>query len=138
MENCIFCKIINKEIPSYTIYEDDQVIAFLDISQSTHGHTLVVSKQHYENLLTIPSNVLERIITIAQKISIAMYKVLPNIKGINLLNNCDEVAGQVIKHFHLHIIPRYTFDDYNIRPVKNNETSKEVFNNIVNIIKEVL
>ena len=138
MENCIFCKIINKEIPSYTIYEDNDVIAFLDISQSTHGHTLVVSKNHYENLITIPSDILAKITTVAQKISIAMYKVLPNIKGINLLNNCDEVAGQVIKHFHLHIIPRYTVDDYNIKPVKSNETSKEVFNNIVDTIKEVL
>jgi len=115
MENCIFCKIINKEIPSSIVYEDENVIAFLDISQSTKGHTLVLPKKHYENLLTIDDEELKNIVTIAKRIAASMVDSL-GAKGFNLVNNCHEVAGQSVMHFHLHIIPRYEHDEYVIAP----------------------
>ena len=113
MENCIFCKIINKQIPSSVVYEDDDVIAFLDISQATKGHTLVLSKKHYSNLLEIDEEVLAKIIKVAKTIASSMVKSL-GAQGFNLVNNCNEVAGQSVMHFHLHVIPRYEGDEFKI------------------------
>ena len=115
MENCIFCKIINKQIPSSVVYEDDDVIAFLDISQATKGHTLVLSKKHYSNLLEIDEEVLAKIIKVAKTIASSMVKSL-GAQGFNLVNNCNEVAGQSVMHFHLHIIPRYNHEEFVIGP----------------------
>ena len=106
MDNCIFCKIINKQIPSSVVYEDDDVIAFLDISQATKGHTLVLPKKHYSNLLEIEEELLAKIIKVAKTIASSMVESL-GAKGFNLVNNCNEVAGQTCFHFHIHIIPRY-------------------------------
>lgn len=110
---CIFCKIINGEIPSKKVYEDDDVLAILDISQATLGHTLVMPKKHYANLLEIPQpeyqKVMIKVKEIAEKIN---TKLKPN--GINILNNCNEVAGQTVMHYHVHILPRYTSSDLKI------------------------
>lgn len=105
MEECVFCKIVNKEIPCHCIYEDDLIMAFLDINPVTEGHTLVIPKQHFENIFDIDKNVLERVISVAQKISLKMKEEL-DIDGINLFQSNGSVAGQVVFHFHLHIIPR--------------------------------
>lgn len=113
--NCIFCKIINKEIPSSIVYEDDIVVAFLDISQATKGHTLIVPKTHYTNLLEIDDDVLAHAICVAKKIANSMVKSL-NASGFNIINNCNEVAGQSVLHFHLHIVPRYEKDEFIIEP----------------------
>ena len=86
MSNCIFCKIINKEIPGKIIYEDDVCIAFLDLSQATYGHTLVMQ--------------------VTQKLAKQIVEKL-NAKGLNILTNTNEVAGQTVHHFHVHILPRY-------------------------------
>lgn len=138
MDNCLFCKIVYKEIPCYKVYEDEDVLAFLDIAQATIGHTLVISKKHYANLLEIPDEILEKIIVVAKKIAISEMKSLPNIQGINLVNNCKEVAGQVINHFHLHVIPRYTKEDYCIDPKGSNKLSNEEFNLVLENIKKGL
>ncbi len=110
---CVFCKIINGEIPSKKVYEDDDVLAILDISQATVGHTLVMPKKHYANLLEIPEkeyqNVMLKVKKIAEKINAKL-----NPKGINILNNCGEVAGQTVMHYHVHILPRYNSSDVNI------------------------
>ncbi len=110
---CIFCKIINGEIPSKKVYEDDDVLAILDISQATEGHTLVMPKKHYANLIEIPegeyTKVMLKVKEIANKIN---TKLKP--AGINILNNCGEVAGQTVMHYHVHIIPRYESNDINI------------------------
>ena len=119
MENCIFCKIINKQIPSSVVYEDNDVVAFLDISQATKGHTLVLPKKHYANLLEIEEEVLAKVIKVAKMIATSMQDSL-GAKGFNLVNNCNEVAGQSVMHFHLHIIPRYDHEEFVIAPKENN------------------
>ena len=107
---CVFCKIIKGEIPSKKIYEDDDVLAILDISQATLGHTLVLPKKHYENLFSIENNdylkVMEKVKMLAKAITSAL-----NASGCNILNNCGELAGQSVMHFHVHIIPRYENDN---------------------------
>ena len=110
MADCIFCKIIAGEIPSSKVYEDDQVIAFLDISQVTPGHTLVVPKQHFRNLLEMDadstSQLFARVPDIARKVMKAT-----GAKGMNVLNNNEEIAGQTVFHTHVHLAPRYEETD---------------------------
>ena len=107
MIDCIFCKIIQQQIPSYTVYEDEALVAFLDISQATYGHTLVVPKAHYATIFDLPEELLAKSILLAKQIAIHQMKVLPGIQGINVVNNANEVAGQMVNHFHPHDIPRY-------------------------------
>ena len=109
--NCIFCKINNKEIPSYTVYEDDIVRVMMDISPVTNGHMLIIPKKHYTNLTDIPTDVLAHIQSTAKN----MYKLLKeklNIEGLTLCQNND--YGQEVKHYHLHLIPRYKNDNLRI------------------------
>ena len=110
MADCIFCKIIAGEIPSSKVYEDDQVVAFLDISQVTPGHTLVVPKQHFRNLLEMDadsaSQLFARVPDIARKVMKAT-----GAKGMNVLNNNEEIAGQTVFHTHVHLAPRYDETD---------------------------
>ena len=107
MDSCIFCKIINRQIPAHIVYEDADVIAFLDIAQATYGHTLVVPKKHASDLIDIDPASLIVTTQVAQKIGQRLMEVLPGIKGINLINNCRQTAGQIVMHFHFHLIPRY-------------------------------
>ena len=106
MEKDVFCKIIDGEIPCYKLYEDDDVLAFLDISQVTKGHTLVISKAHYENFLCTPHDVMHKVMDVAQRIGQIQIKML-GAKGVNILSNAYEAAGQSVMHFHVHVIPRY-------------------------------
>ncbi len=103
---CVFCKIIQGDIPSVKVYEDDDVLAILDISQATKGHTLVLPKKHYENILDIPT---QEYLKVMQKTKDLASKITSRLsaKGCNILNNCNEIAGQTVMHFHVHIIPRY-------------------------------
>uniref|UniRef100_UPI004055D1A9 HIT family protein n=1 Tax=Agathobacter sp. TaxID=2021311 RepID=UPI004055D1A9 len=104
--NCIFCKIIAGEIPSNTIYEDEDFKVILDISPAEKGHAIVIPKEHYANLYEIDSELLAKAIKVAQKVVIHETKVL-GCQGYNVLQNNGEIAGQTIFHFHLHLIPRY-------------------------------
>ena len=110
MSDCIFCKIIAEEIPAAKVYEDEQVLAFLDISQVTPGHTLVVPKEHHRNLLEMDaasaSQLFAKIPVIAQKVMKATQA-----DGMNIIANCEEVAGQTVFHTHVHLIPRYGAED---------------------------
>ena len=119
MERDVFCKIIDGEIPSYRIYEDDDVIAILDISQVTKGHTLVISKKHYENFLATPKEIMHKVMDVAQRIGQAQITTL-NAKGVNILTNCYPEAGQTVMHFHVHVIPRYEHNDGFILTMKEN------------------
>lgn len=123
--NCIFCKIINKEIPSSIVYEDDDVIAFLDISQATKGHTLVVPKEHYKNFLATPSEVSDKVMKVAKRIGIAQIEML-GAKGVNILTNVNEAAGQSVMHFHVHVIPRYEISDGFKLTLKDNSNEKDL------------
>lgn len=110
VDNCLFCKILRGEIPCSKVYEDEDVLAFLDISQTTIGHTLVIPKEHYDNFLYVPKDLLGKTFAVAQKISQALVSGL-GAKGVNILVNTNKIAGQTIMHFHIHVIPRYSVDD---------------------------
>ena len=107
---CVFCEIIKGNIPSAKVYEDDKTLAILDISKTTKGHTLVLPKQHYANLLEIPAEELSELIVKVQKIAANNVEKL-GAKGFNLLVNTGAVAGQSVPHLHFHIIPRYDEND---------------------------
>ena len=111
MTDCIFCKIIAGEIPSYTVYEDDVVKAFLDMSQGTPGHTLVVPKKHVKDLFAYDEDLAAAVFSRLPKIARAVKKSNPAIKGMNIINNNGEVAYQSVFHSHIHLVPRYTDQD---------------------------
>lgn len=136
MDNCLFCKIVKGEIPCYKVYEDDDVLAFLDISQTTKGHTLVISKKHYDNFLATPKEVMNKVMNIAQTIGQVQIQHL-GAKGINILTNCYQEDGQTIMHFHVHVIPRYEKSDGFILEMKENEDLDNIsLPSIATIIKE--
>lgn len=110
-DNCIFCKIVSGEIPSKTIYEDDDVKAFLDISQATPGHTLLVPKKHVENIFEYNDELAQKVLTKIPMIAQAVRNFNPNIQGLNIVNNNGEVAYQSVFHSHIHFIPRYKSDE---------------------------
>lgn len=102
--DCLFCEIINKEIPSYKIYEDDVVYAFLDINPDSVGHTLIIPKKHYLDLDDIDDYSLKHIMEIAKLLKKRIGKKL-NCDGLTLIQNSGDV--QEVKHFHLHLKPFY-------------------------------
>lgn len=106
MSDCLFCKIVSGEIPAAKVYEDEDVLAFLDISQVTKGHTLIIPKQHFENLYDLNSETAGNLFAVVPKIANALKTQFEPV-GVNLLNNTGEKAGQTVFHIHLHLIPRY-------------------------------
>ena len=128
---CIFCKIIAKEIPSSIIYEDEKVIAFLDISQTTRGHTLVVTKEHFANIYSVDEDTVNHLIKVVQKLSVKLKSKL-DANGINVLNNNELSAGQTIEHLHFHIIPRYDDHDGFSCHFTSNEVDLKKLANIIN------
>ena len=104
--NCIFCKIASGEIPSNTIYEDDEFRVILDLAPASKGHSLILPKEHYADIYEIDAELAGRAMKLAKKLAMHMTKVL-NCDGFNLLQNNHEVAGQTVFHFHMHLIPRY-------------------------------
>lgn len=106
MSDCIFCKIVNGEIPSAKVFENEHVVAFLDISQVTKGHTLVIPKVHKENVYELTPEIAQNLFEVVPKIANAL-KATYNPIGMNLVNNNGEKAGQSVFHFHLHLLPRY-------------------------------
>ena len=120
----VFCKIIDGEIPSSRVYEDDDVIAILDISQTTRGHTLVIPKKHYDSFLSCPADTMKKVMMVAQRIGQAEVSIL-GAKGVNILTNCGEAAGQTVPHFHVHVIPRYLGGEGGFRlTMESQDTSK--------------
>jgi len=111
--DCIFCKIANGEIPSKTIYEDENFRVILDLGPATKGHALILPKEHYANLFELPEETAAAAMKVAKKLSAQMVENL-GADGLNLVQNNGEVAGQTVKHFHLHLIPRYKDDGQNI------------------------
>lgn len=111
MEDCIFCKIANGEIPSYKVYEDEVVVAFLDLSQTTPGHTLVIPKQHCQDIFAYSADLAGEVFKRIPKIARALEKAFPEMEGLNIVNNNKELAYQSVFHSHFHLIPRYSKDD---------------------------
>ena len=104
--NCVFCAIAEGEIPSFKVYEDDLVLAYLDINPFTKGHTLVIPKAHTSGLLDTSDETLAAIISRVRKIAGYLKEKLP-CDGFNILQNNGESAGQTVMHLHFHIVPRY-------------------------------
>ncbi|MFV0380557.1 MAG: HIT family protein [Anaerorhabdus sp.] len=127
---CLFCKIINNELPCHKIYEDDYTLAFLDINPATFGHTLVVTKEHIARLEDASEDSLNHLtntmLLVAKKI-----KNTCNPKGFNYLSNSDEISGQQIDHLHFHIIPRYDKNDgFEVKHTPQEIDLKEVLEKI--------
>jgi len=113
--DCIFCNIIKGHVPSHKVYEDDNSFAFLDIAPVSKGHVLVIPKKHYVNLEDIPEEELALLIK-AVKNTGKILKEKINVKGYNVQENNDPVAGQIVPHIHFHIIPRSDDDGLKLWP----------------------
>ncbi len=125
MDGCIFCKIANGEIPSNTIYEDDEFRVILDNGPATKGHALVLPKKHYADLYELPEDTAAAAIKVAKKVAAIMKEKL-ECDGLNLVQNNGSAAGQTVMHFHLHIIPRYENDGQKILWKPTNPSSEEL------------
>ena len=106
MSHCIFCSIVKGDIPCAKVYEDEHVLAFLDLSQVTKGHTLVIPKVHKENVFELTPDIAKNIFAVVPKIANAIKEEYQPI-GLNILNNNGEHAGQSVFHYHMHLLPRY-------------------------------
>jgi histidine triad (HIT) family protein len=111
---CIFCNIRDRKAEAEIVFEDDNILAFLDIQPINYGHTLVIPKKHYDNFLTVPKDEMERLMNATQFIAGAV-KRSTNADGFNIISNNGNSAGQTVYHFHFHIIPRYN-SDLNFKP----------------------
>ncbi|MDO5136740.1 MAG: HIT family protein [Eubacteriales bacterium] len=109
MENCIFCKIANGEIPSATLYEDEDFRVILDLNPVSRGHALILPKAHAKNIYELPEELAGKAMVTAKKMAERMTKAL-GCEGFNILQNNGELAGQTVFHFHMHLIPRYKGD----------------------------
>ena len=119
MDNCIFCKIVRGEIPSFKTYEDDKMLAFLDTSPATRGHTLIIPKEHCETMHDIPTEILSRVVVVA-KILILKYDETLGADGYNIIQSSKAAAQQEVDHFHLHLVPRYLEDNIDFWLSKKN------------------
>mgnify|MGYP002650698235 FL=1 len=112
-DDCIFCKIAAGEIPSRKIYEDKDLIAIMDLSPTSKGHSLIIPKEHYTNIYDIDEEIAGKVMKTAKKLATKMTVAL-NCDGFNLLQNNGETAGQTMFHFHMHLIPRDKDADNNM------------------------
>ncbi|MDO4520098.1 MAG: HIT family protein [Erysipelotrichaceae bacterium] len=129
---CIFCDIIDHKIPSAVVYEDEKVLAILDISQVTYGHTLVMPKKHMKNIIEADDESVIACVSTARKLA---GQIVTNCRasGVNILTNCGESAGQTVEHLHFHIIPRY--DEGDCIDIKFNESPKQDLEEVLKTVK---
>ncbi len=123
MSDCVFCNMINKEMHRDMLYEDDDVVAFLDIAPVNQGHLLVIPKTHYENIFDVPEETLQKIILAVKKMAQVLDKISD---GINVVSNNKKAAGQVVNHLHFHVIPRLEGDGFRHWPGKEYESEEEM------------
>ena len=117
-DNCIFCKLANKDIPTNIIYEDDRFTVILDASPATKGHALILPKNHAANIYELPDEDASAVFVLAKKLATKMTEIL-HCDGFNIVQNNGEVAGQTVFHFHMHLIPRYLNDGNQDKPTWN-------------------
>lgn len=113
MSDCIFCKIVKGEIPCFKIYEDESVLAFLDIFPANVGHTLIIPKKHRRDLFDIEEKEIERVGVVAKKVALKYKKEL-NMDNCNIIHSTGQYSGQEVFHFHMHLVPRYENDGLNV------------------------
>jgi histidine triad (HIT) family protein len=105
-DSCIFCRIAQKQVPASLVYEDEKVVAFLDIRPLNEGHTLVIPKKHHENIFDIPQELIAHLHGITKRVALAVEKAT-QADGISIIQQNGKAAGQEIFHLHIHVIPRY-------------------------------
>ena len=133
-KDCIFCKIANGDIPSKTLYEDEEFKVILDVGPATRGHALILPKNHYANLYELPDETAVKVMLLAKKMAVLMTEKL-GCDGFNLVQNNGKADGQTVFHFHLHLIPRYKEDGQTLG-WKSLEPTQDELENIKNIITE--
>ncbi|UPA16240.1 HIT family protein [Borrelia coriaceae] len=122
MSDCIFCKIVRNEISCYKVYDDELVLAFLDINPLNVGHTLVIPRQHSSDVLDMSDELNGRILKVCKKVAISLKKLGSNIcSGVNIYSAIGADAGQVIFHTHFHVVPRFKGDDFGFKRGSNIE-----------------
>lgn len=142
MTDCIFCMIRDGEIPSKKIYEDDNIFVILDQSQVTPGHSLIIPKKHIRNIYDYDAELAGEVFRALPKISRALRDFNPEVKGLNILINNEEIASQSVFHSHIHLIPRYSNqDDFNLQWADNadkysDEKMEEIRKSIVTKLEE--
>lgn len=124
-ENCIFCKIANGEIPSATVYEDENFRAILDLSPASKGHTIILPKNHFKDVCELDEQTAAAVLPVAARIGAAMKASL-GCTGFNLVQNNGTSAGQTVFHFHMHVIPRYENGPAMVSWVQNSSESEEL------------
>lgn len=132
---CVFCKIVKGKESAKRVYEDESVLAFLDINPITLGHTLVVPKRHYQDLFEMPKQELAKIAKATKKVAEGLRRSL-DAKGINILHSSGSVAQQEVPHFHIHVIPRYKRGEIDIFPGR--AEIKESLENVAKKIRHTL
>ncbi|MFX0038434.1 MAG: HIT family protein [Promethearchaeota archaeon] len=133
-KDCIFCKIVDREIPSKIIFENDFTMAFLDNAPISDGHTIIIPKNHYSNLEDISEDELNAVYRVTKKLAIRIHKNL-KVDGYNILQNNFGAAGQLIKHFHVHIIPRRNDDKKFQIAIPKIQSSEEKLEEIFKILR---
>lgn len=111
MSDCIFCKIVEKEIPATIVYEDEHTLAFMDIAPIVKGHVLVIPKTHYDPITETPDEVIARLHTVAKRVAQAQIDGV-GADGVNIMQNNGAAAGQEVPHIHIHVIPRFNDDGH--------------------------
>lgn len=124
-DNCIFCKLANGVFPTNSIYEDDDFNVILDLGPATKGHALILPKDHYKNLYELPEETAGKVFKLAKKLATEMTEKL-GADGFNIVQNNNEVAGQTVFHFHMHLIPRYEGDGQHILWEPTSPSSEEL------------
>ena len=131
-KDCIFCKIANGDIPSKTLYEDEEFKVILDVGPATRGHALILPKNHYANLYELPDETAVKVMLLAKKMAVLMTEKL-GCDGFNLVQNNGKAAGQTVFHFHLHLIPRYKEDGQTLgwKSLEPTQDELEIIKNIL-------
>ena len=134
MNDCIFCKLAKNEAPSKKVYEDSDVLAFLDINPASKGHAVVITKKHFENVYDVNEHELNKVMGVVKKLAGRMKDQL-KAEGVNILQNNGRHAGQLVSHIHFHVIPRYENDSIFIK-FPRMQLSEEEMKDVQNKLKE--
>jgi len=142
-ESCNFCKVVSGENPASIVYEDGNVLAFMDLHPANIGHTLVVPKEHWETIYDVPEEVLADLFAVVKRISVAVEKAV-GAEGISILQFNGRASGQSVMHFHVHVIPRFRGDAISkligamLGPTGFEKAARENLDEIARKIKENL
>ncbi len=130
VDDCIFCKIIKGDIPSKTVYEDDDYKAILDVAPASKGHVIILPKNHAANIFELDDKDAAGVMVVAKKVATALKNVF-GCEGVNILQNNGEIAGQTVFHLHVHVIPRYEDDNVNVKWIPDKDANTDdVYNEL--------